>query len=75
MTVQSNWVNWRKVARAEEAARAVLTAFRVRGLPVPEAVRERVLAEESPEQLERWHERAILAASVDEVFIDDPRAA
>src|SRR4051812_42944734 len=31
--------------RAEEAARAVLTALRVRGLPAPDAARERILAE------------------------------
>ncbi len=57
--------------RAEEAARAVLTVLRVRGIAVPDAARERILAEKDPLLLERWHERAILAASVDEV-IDEP---
>ena len=54
--------------RAEEAARAVLTALRVRGIAVPEAASERILAEKDPARLERWHERAILAASIDEVL-------
>lgn len=57
--------------RAAEAARAVLTALRVRGIAVPEAARERILAQKDPERLERWHERAIVAASLAEV-LDDP---
>ncbi len=60
----------RSEGRAEEAARAVLTALRVRSLPVTEAVRERILAEKDPERLERWLERAIVAASVHEVLAD-----
>lgn len=61
----------RTEGRAEEAARAVLTALRVRGLAVPDATRERILAEKDPARLERWLERAILAASAAEV-IDEP---
>src|SRR6185503_5891009 len=57
--------------RVEEAAHAVLTALRVRGIAVPDAARERILAEKDPERLERWLERAILAASVAEVM-DEP---
>ena len=52
-------------------ARAVLTALRVRGIAVPDAARERILVEKDPARLERWLERAILAASVVDV-IDDP---
>jgi hypothetical protein len=54
--------------RAEEAARNVLAALRVRGLDVPDAVRERILAQKDLEILERWHDRAIVAASLAEVF-------
>ena len=61
----------RDEGRAEEAARAVLTVLRVRGIPVPDAAREHILAEKDADRLERWHERAVLAASVDEVF-DEP---
>ena len=57
--------------RAEEAARAVLTALRVRGIAVSDAARERVLAQQDPERLERWLEKAIVATSAAEV-IDDP---
>jgi hypothetical protein len=63
------WVDAR--GRAKEAARAVLTVLRVRGIAVPDAVRERILAQKDPSLLERWHERAILAASVAEV-LDEP---
>jgi hypothetical protein len=63
------WVAARE--RAKEAARAVLTVLRVRGIAVPDAARERILAEKDPARLERWHERAIPAASVAEV-LDEP---
>ena len=52
-------------------ARAVLTALRIRGIAVTEAARERILAEKDPARLERWLERAILAASIADV-IDEP---
>ncbi len=55
----------------EEAARVVLTTLRVRGIDIPEAARERILAERHLARLERWHEKAIVAASVDEV-LDEP---
>lgn len=54
--------------RVEEAARAVLTAFRVRGIPVPDADRQRVLSQRDAQQLERWLERAIVATSLAEVL-------
>lgn len=57
--------------RAEEAARAVLTVLRVRGIAVSEAAREQILAQKDPERLERWHEKAIVAASLAEV-LDEP---
>jgi hypothetical protein len=57
--------------RAEEAARALLTVLRVRGIAVPDAVREQILAEKDPERLERWLEKAAVAASVTAV-IDEP---
>ena len=53
----------RSEGRAEEAARAVLTVLRTRGLGIPDAVRERILAQKDPERLERWLERAAVATS------------
>jgi hypothetical protein len=61
----------RTEGRAEEAARALLTVLRVRGIVVPDAVRERILAQKDPERLERWLEKAAVAASVTAV-IDEP---
>jgi hypothetical protein len=58
----------RAEGRTEEAARAVLTALRVRGIPVGDAARERILAQKDRSLLERWLERAIVVASVGEVF-------
>jgi hypothetical protein len=57
--------------RTEEAARNLLTVLRVRGIAVPDTVRERILAQKDPERLERWLERAAVAASVTAV-IDEP---
>src|SRR5881275_3138724 len=56
---------------AEEAARAVLTVLRARGLVVPDAVRERILSQKDPERLERWLEKAAVAASV-AAILDEP---
>ncbi len=61
----------RAEGEAAANAHAVLTALRVRGIAVPEAARERILAQKDASLLERWLERAIVAASVAEV-LDDP---
>jgi len=56
---------------AEGVRRSILTALRVRGIAVPDDARERILAERDLERLERWLERAIVAASIAEV-LDEP---
>ena len=61
----------RAEAVAEGEARALLAALRARGVAVPDAARERILAEKDPERLERWVERAVVAASIAEV-LDPP---
>jgi predicted transposase/invertase (TIGR01784 family) len=57
--------------RAEEAARAVLTVLRARGLEVSDTAREHILAEKDPERLERWLAKAVVAAAVAAV-LDEP---
>lgn len=57
--------------RTEEAAQALLTVLRARGFAVPDVVRERILAQKDRERLERWLEKAVVAASVAAV-IDEP---
>jgi hypothetical protein len=61
----------RAEGRTEAEARAVLTVLRARGIAVPDAARERILAEKDPERLGRWLEKAAVAASVTAV-IDEP---
>jgi eukaryotic-like serine/threonine-protein kinase len=58
----------RSEGRVEEAARAVLTVFRARGIVVQDAARDRILAEKDPGRLERWLEKAATAPSVNEVL-------
>ena len=57
--------------RAEATARDVLTVLRARGLAVPDAARERILSQKDPERLERWLEKAAVAASAAAV-LDEP---
>ena len=61
----------RAEGRAEEAARNLLTVLRIRGIAVPDATRERILAQKDPERLERWLEKAAVASSLAAV-LDEP---
>jgi hypothetical protein len=56
---------------ADGRAHAVLTVLRARDIAVPDVARERILAQKDPERLERWLERAAVAASIAEV-LDEP---
>ena len=73
MTMQGTWKEARELglAEAEGEARALLTVLRGRGIAVPDAARERILAQKDPERLERWLEQAIVAASLADV-LDEP---
>ena len=75
MTMRGNWSDARRIGATEARAHDVLTVLRVRGIVVPGEDRERILAETDLERLERWHERAILATSLAEVFDEETRAA
>lgn len=46
----------------------VLHILEWRGIPVPDAVRERVNACTDPDQLETWAQRAVHAADARELF-------
>jgi hypothetical protein len=54
--------------KAEGESLAVLTVLEARGVPVPEAVREQILACTDLAQLDTWLRRAATAASADEVI-------
>jgi hypothetical protein len=77
--IHTTWAKERKLGRdegrtegrTEEAARALLTVLRVRGISVPDAVREHILAQNEPARLERWLEKAVVAESVTDV-LDEP---
>ena len=72
MAMLQSWEEGKAEARVEDRVDAVLTVLRVRGIPVPDAARQRIVAEKDLEQLKRWHEKAIIASSIAEV-IDDAR--
>jgi hypothetical protein len=56
------------IGEARGEARAVLTVLNARGMPVPEAVREQILACTDLDQLDAWLRRAIVATSADDVI-------
>jgi len=62
------WEEGRAEARAETLAEDVLTVLRVRGIAVPDAARDRILAQKDQEQLKRWLEKAVVATSIGEVI-------
>lgn len=53
---------------AEGRAGCVLIVLRARGITVPDAVRERILAEKDPERQQLWLERAVVMTSLAEVL-------
>jgi hypothetical protein len=55
---------------AEGRAQALLIVLQARGIAVPDAARERILAERDPARLTRWLERASAATSVDDLIGD-----
>ncbi|WP_412180712.1 hypothetical protein [Streptomyces sp. ADMS] len=61
----------REEGRVEERARMTLGILEWRGIPVPEAVRERVLACTHLEQLKTWAQRAVHATAADNLFVGD----
>jgi hypothetical protein len=71
--MQSTWEKARQIGKAEGNAEAVLAVLRVRQIAVSDADRARILAEQDLKRLERWHERAIVAASIAEVFKERSR--
>jgi hypothetical protein len=58
----------RGMARGE--GEAVLTVLEARGVPVPEAVREEILACTDLDQLNTWLRRAVTVTSGDQVVHD-----
>jgi hypothetical protein len=61
----------RRKGRVEEAARILLTVLHGRGIAVPDAARERILAERRRARIERWIKKAVVATSLADV-IDEP---
>ncbi len=61
----------RREGGVETRAGDVLTVLRARGVEVPSAVRDRILAEKDSDQLERWLKKAAIDSSIAEV-LDEP---
>ncbi|MBT2677082.1 hypothetical protein J7E95_41140 [Streptomyces sp. ISL-14] len=61
----------RDEGRIEGRAEDILDALEVRGIHVPEAVRERITGCDDPDALRRWHRRAVTAPTAEEIFGDE----
>jgi hypothetical protein len=82
VAMQGNWAKARELGReegleegreeglAEGLAKSVLTVLRTRRIAVTDLDRDRILAERDTARLERWLERAAVAASVVEVLTE-----
>jgi hypothetical protein len=68
----NGWKNAHNEGLTQAQVNGVLTVLRVRGIAVPDAVRERILAEKDLARLERWLERAVVATSIGDVIDDLP---
>ncbi|WP_436847885.1 hypothetical protein [Streptomyces coeruleorubidus] len=61
----------RAEGEARRAAEDVLEVLEVRGIDVPEAVRERIVSCGDPQTLRRRHRRAVIAPSAELIFSDE----
>ncbi|MFD6172691.1 hypothetical protein [Streptomyces coeruleorubidus] len=61
----------RAEGEARRAAEDVLEVLDVRGIDVPTAVRDRIVNCGDPETLRRWHRRAVVAPSAEQIFSDE----
>lgn len=62
---------WRKEVRVQGMRDAILFVLRSRGIPVPQAVRDRVNACTDLGQLDTWGRRAVHATDAGELFVQD----
>jgi hypothetical protein len=67
---KQGWEQGQKQGLVEARANDLLTVLRVRGIPVSEAERERILAEADPDRLARWFERAIIESTLAAVLAE-----
>ena len=68
MVLYKRFDELRAEGRAEGRAEALLTVLQGRGIVVPGAARDRILAEKDPARLTRWLERAGAATSIEDLF-------
>ena len=68
---EASWEAAKREERHSGATHALLTVLRGRGIAVPDASRERILAEKDSARIERWLERVATAATLTEV-LDEP---
>ncbi|MFF4588301.1 hypothetical protein [Streptomyces sp. NPDC001388] len=61
----------RAEGEARRAAEDVMDVLEVRGINVPEAVRERITGCGDPEILRHWHRRAVTAPTAEDIFADE----
>jgi hypothetical protein len=66
--MRKTWEDARIEGGIETRAEDILTVLSTRGIVVSAAARKRILAQKDPKQLTHWLKKAIVAASVDDLF-------
>jgi hypothetical protein len=62
------WEDARTEGSIKTRAEDILTVLSTRGINVPAAARKRILAQKDPKQLTHWLKKAVVTASVDDLF-------
>ncbi|WP_328749732.1 hypothetical protein OHT57_30430 [Streptomyces sp. NBC_00285] len=61
--------------RAEGEAKGILSVLEVRGIPVPDRVRERITTCTDPDRMDAWLERSRTVERAEDLFAEDPEGA
>jgi hypothetical protein len=58
--------------RAQGEAKGILSVLEVRGIPVPDSVRERITSCTDLDRMDAWLERSRTVERAEDLFVDDP---
>jgi hypothetical protein len=70
VAMKKTWEESRTEARTMGLADGLLAVLDVRGISVPDAARQRILAQHDPERLKRWLAKAVVAGSIEDVLAE-----
>ncbi|MFH8468923.1 hypothetical protein [Streptomyces sp. NPDC017991] len=69
---ETAYLEGRAEGRADDRASLILRVLERRGMPVPEAARERITSCADLDILALWFDRSLTATAVEDLFAEDP---